>query len=136
MSEHTLHLHLMSPARFDNVAAIIGDRLALLDLRTAVDMALASGAGGTFVFSSDGEGYSLAVALESNMNLVQTSYACEPCPVRSLREVVPLRAVKNFSTALNIAMQQEMEATAPPARTTSTENYGQRTHILAGPRLR
>jgi hypothetical protein len=126
----------MSPARFDNVAAIIGDRLALQGLRTAVDMALASGAGGTFVFSSDGEGYSLAVALESNMNFVQTSYACEPCPVRSLREVVPLRAVKNFSTALNIAMQQAMEATAPPARVASAEKYGQSTPIIAAPNLR
>lgn len=104
VSEHMLHLR--SPGRWDDTAAIVGDRLALLALRRAVDMALSTGGGGAFLFSSDGEGYALAVALEENMWNVQTAYADEVAPVRSLREVVPLYAVANFAAALRVAIHE------------------------------
>jgi hypothetical protein len=111
MSEHTLHL--MSPTRHDNIAAIVGDRLALEELRKAVDMALGSGSGGAFLFGSDGEGFSLAVVLEKDMHSVYTSYAQELCPSRSLRELVPLRAVRNFSCALEKALSEAKVAAQP-----------------------
>lgn len=111
MSERTLHL--MSPARFDNVAAIVGDRIALQGLHHALAMALCSGSGGAYVFSSDGEGYSIAVALEPDMQFVHTSYSLEPEPLRSLRETVPLRAVKNFCPALGKALQDRQTLAEP-----------------------
>ncbi|MDD5706556.1 MAG: hypothetical protein PHR35_11570 [Kiritimatiellae bacterium] len=115
MSERTLHL--MSPARFDNIAAIVGDRQGLEELRHAVDMALSCGSGGVFVFASDGEGYALAVALETDMQSVHTSYAGEAYPLRSLREITPLRAVKNFRPALLKALSHAPAATVPAHRT-------------------
>ncbi len=111
MSERTLHL--MSPSRYNNIAAIVGDRLALEALRKAIDMALASGSGGAFLFGSDGEGFSLAVALEKDMHSVHTSYAEERFPSRSLRELVPLRAVENFSFALEKAISETQNAFQP-----------------------
>lgn len=98
-------LHLRSPGRADEVAAIVGNRAALEALQRAVDTALATGAGGAFVYSSDGEGYALAVALEPAMEQVHTAYAHEPEPVRSLRERVPLYAVGNFGVALAKALR-------------------------------
>lgn len=97
-------LHIRNPGRRDNVAAIIGDRRALEALQRAVDTALATGAGGAFLFSSDGEGYALAVAMEENMEVVQTAYANEAMPERSLRELVPMYAVQNFDVALRKAL--------------------------------
>lgn len=111
MSERTLHI--MSPERFDNVAAIVGDRTALRALHHALTMALCSGSGGAYVFSSDGEGFSIAVALEPDMECVHTSYAFEPDPLRSLRELVPLRAVKNFRPALGKALQDRQTLAEP-----------------------
>lgn len=110
-------LHLRSPGRADDVAAIVGNRAALEALQRAVDTALATGAGGAFVFSSDGEGYALAVALEPAMEAVCTAYAHEPAPVRSLRENVPLYAVGNFGVALAKALRlraQPRTCHAPP----------------------
>lgn len=52
-----------------------------------------------------GEGYALAVALETAMEQVYTAYAHEPTPVRSLRERVPLHAVANFGVALAKALR-------------------------------
>jgi hypothetical protein len=103
MSAHILHL--MSPARWDSVGAIIGDRPALEGLRDALSSALDTGAGGTFVYSSDGEGYALAVALEDDMHAVHTAYAKEVAPVRSIRETIPMRAVRNFKTAISLAIE-------------------------------
>lgn len=111
MSERTLHL--MSPTRHDNIAAVVGDRLALEELRKAVDMALVTGSGGAFLFGSDGEGFSLAVVLEKDMHSVYTSYAQELFPSRSLRELVPLRAVRNFSCALEKALAEAKMAVQP-----------------------
>jgi hypothetical protein len=102
MSEQMLHLR--APGRWDGVATIVGDREALEALRRAVDAALATGSGGTALYSSDGEGYALAVALENEMCNVQTAYAGETAPVRALREVVPLYAVRHFTAALNKAL--------------------------------
>ncbi|WP_150119033.1 hypothetical protein [Massilia sp. NR 4-1] len=103
MSAHILHL--LSPARWDSVGAIIGDRTALEGLREALNSALDSGAGGTFVYSSDGEGYALAVALENDMHAVHTTYAGEVHTVRSLRETIPMRAVSNFKIAMSLAIE-------------------------------
>lgn len=97
-------LHIRNPGRWDNVAAIIGDRRALEALQRAVDTALATGSGGAFLFSSDGEGYALAVAMEDNMEVVETAYAGELKPARSLRERVPMYAVQNFGVALRKAV--------------------------------
>lgn len=103
MSAHILHL--LGPARWDSVAAIVGDRPALEGLREALNTALDTGAGGTFVYSSDGEGYALAVALEEDMQAVHTAYIKEAAPVRSLREAVPMRAVSNFKAAIALAIE-------------------------------
>jgi hypothetical protein len=104
MSAHILHL--LSPARWDSIGAIIGDRPALEGLRDALNSALETGAGGTFVYSSDGEGYALAVALENDMHAVHTAYAREVAPVRSIRESIPMRAVPNFKAAISLAIEQ------------------------------
>lgn len=114
MSEQMLHLR--SPGRWEDIAGIVGDRAALLALRQAVDMALDTGAGGAFLFSSDGEGYALAVALEEHMWDVETAYADEVAPVRSLREVVPMHAVANFRPALHKAMRLREEFVTVPCR--------------------
>lgn len=102
MSKHMLHLR--SPVRRDEVAAIVGDRAALEALQRAVDTALATGSGGGFFYSSDGEGYALAIALEEDMDNVHTAYLNEPAPVRSLRERVPMYEVSNYSVALHKAL--------------------------------
>jgi hypothetical protein len=114
VSEHMLHLQ--SPDRWDDMAAIVGDRTALEALRNAVEAALCTGAGGAFLFSSDGEGYALAVALEENMWDVQTAYAGEMDPVRSLREVVPIREVENFQSALHHALRMRDQFSRAPGQ--------------------
>jgi nucleotide-binding universal stress UspA family protein len=112
MSKHMLHLR--SPLRMDEVAAIVGDRAALEALQRAVDTALATGSGGGFFYSSDGEGYALAIALEDEMDNVHTTYQNEPAPVRSLRERVPMYAVRNYSVALHKAMMLRETGAARP----------------------
>lgn len=101
MSDYMLHLR--SPMRSDDIAVIVGDRKGLERLRDAVDLAIVKGAGGALLYCSDGEGYALAVALEPDMSEVQTSYSGENSPLRSLRERVPMYAVRNFSAALHEA---------------------------------
>lgn len=103
MSERMLHF--MGPSRFDEIGAIVGDRVALLELRAAVDEAIATGAGGTFKFQSDGEPYALVVALEREMDHVHTAYAAERTRVRSLRETVPMRAVRQFNEGYRKALE-------------------------------
>lgn len=110
-------LHLQSPGRWDNFAAIVGDRTALEALRSAVEAALSTGAGVAFLFSSDGEGYALAVAMEENMWDVQTAYAKKLAPSRSLREVVPMYVVENFESALHQAMRMREQFASDPAQT-------------------
>jgi hypothetical protein len=119
-------LHIRNPGRLDNVAAIIGDRRALEALQRAVDTALATGAGGAFLFSSDGEGYALAVAMEDNMEVVQTAYAGETMPDRSLRERVPMYAARNFGVALRKALLQSGESHSRPSHKPSAANLGNR----------
>lgn len=96
-------LHMLSPSRYDDVAAIVGDTEALLKLRTALDEAIITGSGGTFLFQSDGEGYSVAIVRVEDMYPVHTTYAGEINPVRSGRETVSLRGVPNFLQALRKA---------------------------------
>ncbi|PIL38874.1 hypothetical protein CR103_15710 [Massilia psychrophila] len=93
-------LHMISPGRYDDVAAIVGDVEALLKLRNALDDAILTGTGGTFLFQSDGEGYSFAIVRVEDMYPVHTTYAGEINPVRSGRETVSLRGVPNFLQAL------------------------------------
>ncbi len=100
-------LHMLSPSRRDDVAAIVGDTEALMKLRKAIDEALLTGTGGTFLFQSDGEGYSCAIVRVEDMYPVHTTYVGEVNPVRSERETVSLRGVPNFLQALCKA--------APPA---------------------
>ena len=100
-------LHLLAPSRFDNIAAVVGDRTALLQLRNAIDDALKSSTGGAFLFQSDGEGYSLAVVCVDCMYHVCTTYAGEVSPERSKRETVGLRSVPNFLHALGKASSAE-----------------------------
>lgn len=107
-------LHLRSPGRSDEVASIVGDRAALEALQRAVDTTLATGAGGGFFFSSDGEGYALAIALEDDMEAVHTAYAGELRPVRSLRERVPMYAVRNYGVALRKALLRRADASPWP----------------------
>ena len=105
MSERMLHL--LAPSRYDDVAAIVGDSTALLRLRNSIDDALKSSTGGTFLFQSDGEGYSLAVVCVDDMYPVCTTYAGEISPERSRRETVSLRAVPHFLFALGKAKSAE-----------------------------
>lgn len=107
-------LHLMSPARFDDVGAIVGDRQALQDLRDALNEALATGSGGSFVFHSDGEPYTLVIALVKDMANVQTAYAAEINPTRSARETIPIRSVPHFLDGYHKAL---MGREAPQADT-------------------
>ncbi|MGV7209298.1 hypothetical protein ACLB1G_15735 [Oxalobacteraceae bacterium A2-2] len=102
MSERMLHL--MSASRWDEVGAIVGDRVALLELRAAIDEALRTGAGGTFSFHSDGEPYALVVALERDMTPVHTAYAAEKPHTRSHREKIPMRAVSQFNEGYRKAL--------------------------------
>jgi hypothetical protein len=96
-------LHVLGPSRYDDVAAIVGDAPALLRLRNAIDDALRSDAGGTYLYQSDGEGYSLAVVRVDDMYPVCTTYAGEINPQRSGRETVCLRSVPHFLRALGKA---------------------------------
>ena len=103
MSERMLHF--MGPSRWDEVGAIVGDRVALLELRAAIEAALKTGAGGTYSFQSDGEPYALVVALEREMRAVHTAYAAEKVRCRSLRETVPMRTVAYFNEGYRKALE-------------------------------
>lgn len=105
MSE--LMLHILGPSRDDDVAALVGDLAALYALRDAVDEAIHSGSGGAFLAQSDGEGYALAVVRASDMTHVCTNYTNEIRPVRSERELVPLRAVHHMMEAVRKAVQSQ-----------------------------
>lgn len=98
MSEQMLHI--LGPSRHDDVAAIVGDLSALFALRDAVNDAIQSGTGGTFLAQSDGEGYALAIVRASDMGSVCTAYAGESTPVRSARETVPMRGLPHFIEAI------------------------------------
>jgi hypothetical protein len=98
MSEHMLHI--LAPSRFDSIAAIVGDPTALRQLREAINDAIDSGTGGTYLIQSDGEGYSLAVVRANDMYPVCTTYAGDVAPVRSLRETVAMRALPRFLEAV------------------------------------
>jgi hypothetical protein len=102
MSEHMLHI--LAPARHDSVAAIVGELTALCQLRSAIDDAIRTGTGGTFLDQSDGEGYSLAIVRAADMNPVCTTYLGEVSPERSRRETVGIRSVPGFLDALRKAM--------------------------------
>lgn len=97
MSEHMLHI--LGPSRYDSVAAIVGDPAALQALRDAINDAIRSGTGGTFLMQSDGEGYSVAVVRAPDMSPVCTTYAGEVAPVRSKREKISLRGLPRFMEA-------------------------------------
>ena len=104
MSEHRISehmLHILAPSRFDSVGAIVGDYVALYALREAINDAIHSGTGGTFLMQSDGEGYSLAVVQTPDMSPVCTTYAGEVSPARSKREKVSMRALPRFLEAIH-----------------------------------
>lgn len=105
MSE--LMLHILGPSRSEDLAALVGDLAALYALRDAVDDAIHSGTGGAFLMQSDGEGYALAVVRASDMTHVCTNYTNEITPVRSERELVPLRAVHQMRKAICKAVQSQ-----------------------------
>lgn len=97
MNDHILHLQ--SPAREDGRAHVAGNRGALLRLRAALDDAIATGTGGTFLYAADGEGFTLAVLRVDDMNNVCTSYAADQEPVRSLRETDRVEELANYHQA-------------------------------------
>lgn len=101
MSQH--YMHVVAATRWNNTSVIVGDHAALRNLRDAIDQALRTGAGGTTLFSSDGEPHRVAVVLEDNMYPVYTSYACEPAPARSRRETMPIDRLRNYGSALDKA---------------------------------
>ena len=107
-------LHVLAPSRHDNVAAIVGDSAALVKLRNAIDDALKSNAGGTFLYQSDGAGYSLAVVRVDDMHPVCTTYAGETAPERSKQETVGLRSLPNFLNAYRKAKSAETPALVIP----------------------
>ena len=93
-------LHILAPARYDEIGALVGDMVALRELRAAIDDAIRSGVGGTFLSQSDGECYALAVVLVPDMAPVCTSYAGEISPRRSKRETVSMRGLPRFMEAI------------------------------------
>lgn len=98
MSEHMLHI--LAPSRFDSVGAIAGDQTALRQLRDAINDAIESGTGGTYLLQSDGEWYSLAVIQATDMFPVCTAYAGEVAPQRSERETVSMHGLPRFMEAI------------------------------------
>lgn len=98
MSEHMLHM--LAPARFDSVGAIVGDQTALRQLRDAINDAIDTGTGGTYLVQSDGEWYSLAVVQATDMFSVCTAYAGEVAPQRSERETVSMHGLPRFMEAI------------------------------------
>jgi hypothetical protein len=109
MSDHMLHI--IGATRTSNCSTIVGDRPALVALRSALDDALRSGSGGTFLSTSDGEHHAVAIVLTGDMYPVFTTYAGENNPARSKRETIPVNKLLNYQAA--IAKAHEMEAAAP-----------------------
>jgi len=54
-------VHVYAQGQWHDEAFIVGDALALTQLRDALDKAIASGHGSAMVFAADGEGYRLHV---------------------------------------------------------------------------
>ena len=54
-------VHVYAQSQWHDEAFIVGDVLALTELRDALDKAIASGRGSALVFAADGEGYRLHV---------------------------------------------------------------------------
>lgn len=106
-------LHMLSPSRYDEVGALVGDLVALRELRAAIDDAIRTGTGGTYLTQSDGEGYALAVVLMPDMAPVCTAYAGEVAPRRSKRETVGIRGLPRFMEA--IRKSQGMTPITAPA---------------------
>lgn len=112
MTSHNM-LHILGPTRWDAIAAIVGDRSALERLRFALNDALESGSGGAVVAASDGEAFLLAIALQTDMQAVQTTYADEFAPLRSMREQIPLRQTTHFSNACLKAARMQAQLIEP-----------------------
>ncbi len=106
MSENMLHIS--GATRATNCSAIVADRAALIALRDAVVDALASGSGGAFLNSSDGEHHAVAVVLTGDMYPVFTTYSGETNPARSRRETIPINKLLHYRSA--IAKAHEMQA--------------------------
>lgn len=93
-------LHIFAPTRFDSVGAIVGDLIALNQLRDAITDAIDSGTGGTYLTQSDGEGYSLAVVMASDMSKVSPTFPSEVATQRATRQTVGMRALPRFLEAI------------------------------------
>lgn len=93
-------LYMLAPARFDEVGALVGDLVALRELRAAIDESIRTGAGGTYLSQSDGAGYRLAVVLVPDMALIRTAYAGEIKQTRTKREKVSIRGLPRFMEAV------------------------------------
>lgn len=98
MSEHMLHI--FAPTSFDNVGAIVGDHAALRRLRDAINDAMSSGTGGTYLLQSDGEGYSLAVLEAGDMTRVCSTSRVDAPTRNNTRQMVGMRALPRFLEAL------------------------------------
>lgn len=121
MSHH--YLNVVAATRWNNTSVIVGDRVALRKLRDTIDQALRTGAGGTTLFSSDGEPHRVAVVFEDNMYPVYTSYAYEPAPERSRRETMPIDKLHNYGSALDKASAAMAAAPAPGIAHTVSITY-------------
>lgn len=98
MSENTLHI--FAPTRFDNVGAIVGDLLALLQLRNAISDAIDTGTGGTFLIQSNGEGFSLAVLHTEDMSKVRPTCRAEVPSRHTTQQTIGMRALPRFLEAI------------------------------------
>lgn len=101
-------LHIAGATRATNCSVIVGDRIALIALRDALNDTLASGSGGAFLNCADGEHHAVAVVLTGDMYPVFTTYAGENSPARSKRETIPINKLLHYRSA--IAKAHEMQA--------------------------
>lgn len=58
------NLHVYSPTYFHDHAFIVGNKAALEELRSAIEMALAGSSGSATAFTADGEGFEVKVYCE------------------------------------------------------------------------
>lgn len=98
MSENILHI--FAPTRFDNVGAIVGDPMALLQLRNAINDAIDSGTGGTQLIQSNGEEYSLAVLQAADMSNVRPTYPADVSSRQTTQQTIGMRALPQFLEAI------------------------------------
>lgn len=112
MSEYMLHI--FAPTRFDNVGAIVGDHAALRRLRDAINDAMSSGTGGTYLRQSDGEGYSLAVLEAADMTRVCPTFPVEAPTRNNTRQMVGMRALPRFLEAIQKSRRPVPTALAIP----------------------